>query len=97
MDSWTGRELGGANDSKRLEALLDKLVALRMDFEPVCVTSTVAAQVIVSLELITGACEILRSAVEDVQNIIYRNDGLVDERAVRSSGVEPHRGYAWAS
>jgi hypothetical protein len=76
MDSWTGRDLEGrVHDSKRLEALLDKLVALRMDFEPVCVTSTIAAQVVVSLELITGACEILRSAVADVRNLMHGSDG----------------------
>jgi hypothetical protein len=96
MDSWTGRRVGRAHDSKRLEALLDKLVALRMDFEPVCATSPVASQVIVSLELITAACEILRSAVADVRSIIHQNDRLIDERAVRSNEVEPHRGSALA-
>jgi hypothetical protein len=92
MDSGIGWKTRRARDSKRLEALLDKLVALRMDFEPVGVAGTAASQVLVSLELTTGACEILRSAVADVRNIIHQNDALIDERGVRSNGVEPHLG-----
>jgi hypothetical protein len=76
MESYSFRELGSSRDSasKRLEALLDKLVAVQIDLEPVCAISTARARAVVSLQLIDGACEILRSAVEDVRNIIHQVD-----------------------
>jgi hypothetical protein len=96
MDSLNGREHPRSLDSERLEALLDKLVALRMDLDPVCVTSTALSQVVVPRELITAVCEILHSAVADVRSIIHQNDGLRDERPARSDGVGLESGSALA-
>ena len=66
----------GSVKSGRFEALLDKLVAIQMDLEPVCGAGTERAQVVASLGAIAGACHVLRSAVADVRNIIYGADGL---------------------
>ena len=93
MEICSCRGLGSSRDSasKRLETLLDKLVAVQIDLEPVCGISTARARVVVSLELIDGACEILRSAVEDVRNIIYQVDACGESQpfAAHLSACEP--------
>ena len=68
----------GSVNSGRFEALLDKLVAVQMDLEPVCGVSTERAQVVASLESIADACDVLRSAIADVRRIIHQADGLMD-------------------
>jgi hypothetical protein len=76
----------------RFEALLDKLVAVQMDLEPVCGVSTERAQVISSLAAIADACSVLRSAIADVRNIIHQADGLMDvPEAVPSSDQHESR------
>jgi hypothetical protein len=47
--------------SPQLEALLDKLVAVRMDLEPICRVGKERAQVVASLESIANACDARRS------------------------------------
>ena len=69
---------GGSVKSKRFEALLDKLVAVQMDLEPICGVGMERAQVVASLEAIADACHILRSAIADVRNIIHQADGLME-------------------
>jgi hypothetical protein len=68
----------GSVNSGRFEALLDKLVAVQIDLEPVCGLGTATAQVVASLESIADACSVLRSAIADVRNIIYQADGLIE-------------------
>jgi hypothetical protein len=68
----------GSVKSGRFEALLDKLVAVQMDLEPVCGAGTERAQVVASLAAIADACSVLRSAIADVRNIIHQADGLID-------------------
>jgi hypothetical protein len=68
----------GSVKSGRFEALLDKLVAVQMDLEPVCGVGTERAQVVASLHAIADACHVLRSAIADVRNIIHQADGLMD-------------------
>ena len=63
----------------RLEALLDKLLAVETDLEPVCGVGTERAQVVASLESIADPCEVLRSAIADVRGIIYSVNWLTDE------------------
>lgn len=70
------RALGSSCHSKELEALLDKLVALRMDLETVCGISMVRPSTIVSREAVAGACEIVCSAVGDLRSIIRQRDGV---------------------
>ena len=68
----------GSVKSGRFEALLDKLVAVQMDLEPVCGVGTERAQLVSSLDVIADACHVLRSAIADVRNIIHQADGLMD-------------------
>ena len=69
----------GSVKSGRFEALLDKLVAVQMDLEPVCGVGTQRAQQLVSSrDVIADACHVLRSAIADVRNIIHQADGLMD-------------------
>ena len=68
----------GSVKSVRFEALLDKLVAVQMDLEPVCGAGTARAQVVASLAAIAEACSTLRSAIADVRSIIHQADGLIE-------------------
>jgi hypothetical protein len=72
----------GSVKSGRFEALLDKLVAVQMDLEPICGVGTERAQVVASLAAIADACSVLRSAIADVRNIIHQADGLMDLRNI---------------
>ena len=68
----------GSVKSVRFEALLDKLVAVQMDLEPVCGIGKRRTQVISPHITIAEACDTLRSAIADVQSIIRQADGLMD-------------------
>jgi hypothetical protein len=78
MGSRTNQGPRSSVKSARFEALLDKLVAVQMDLEPVCGIGKHRTQVISPLITIAEACDILRSAIEDVRNIICQADGLMD-------------------
>ena len=78
MASRTNQGPRGSVNPGRFEALLDKLVAVQMDLEPVCGVGTARAQVVASLESITDACDVLRSAIADVRSIIHQADGLME-------------------
>jgi hypothetical protein len=69
----------GSINSGRLGTLLDKLVAVQMDLEPVCGAGKERAQIVASLASIEGACEVLRSAIVDVRDIIHQVDGLTEQ------------------
>ena len=79
MESRMNQAPGGSLKQGRLEALLDKLVAVQMDLEPICGAGTERAQVVASLESIADACEVLRSAIADVRGLIYHVNWLTDE------------------
>ena len=78
MASRTDREVAVSANSARLEALLDKLVAVQMDLDPICGTGGGRVPVLAARDAIAGACTILHSAIADVRNIIYQVDGLTD-------------------
>jgi hypothetical protein len=78
MDSRMNQGPGGSVNSGRFEALLDKLVAVEMDLEPVCGVAKQSAQVVASLDAIADACDVLRSAIADVRNIICQVNGLTE-------------------
>jgi len=69
----------GSINSGRLGTLLDKLVAVQMDLEPVCGAGKERAQIVASLASIEDACEVLRSAIADVRDIIHQVDGLTEQ------------------
>jgi hypothetical protein len=78
MTSRLNQGAEGSTTSPRLEALLDKLVAVRMDLEPICGVGKDRAQVVASLDSIANACDVLNSAIANVRNIIGQVDGLND-------------------
>ena len=78
MESRRNQGPRGLVNSVRFEALLDKLVALQMDLEPICGVGTERAQVVASVAAIADACHVLRSAIADVRDIIHQADGLMD-------------------
>jgi hypothetical protein len=65
-------------NSARFEALLDKLVAIQMDLDPVCGVGKERLRVDATLESIAEACDVLRSAIADLRNIIGQLNGLSD-------------------
>ena len=79
MERRTNQGPRGSFKPGQLEALLEKLVAVQMDLEPVCGAGTARAQVVASLESIPDACEVLRSAIADLRGIIYSVNWLMDE------------------
>ncbi len=68
----------GSIKSGRFEALLDKLVAVQTDLEPICGVGNERVKVIASLDAIADACDTLRSAIADVRNIIHQANGLME-------------------
>ena len=78
MASRTNHEAERSVKSGRFEALLDKLVAVQMDLEPVCGVDKERAQVVASVEAIADACDVLRSAIADVRGFIYEANSLTE-------------------
>lgn len=78
MASRLSQEAAGSITSPRLEALLDKLVAVQMNLESLCGEGEKRAQVVASLDSIANACDVLKSAIADVRNIIGQVDGIKD-------------------
>jgi hypothetical protein len=78
MGNRTNQGSRGSSRSARFEALLDKLVALQTDLEPVCGTGRHGTHVIPPLVTIAEACDTLRSAIADVRSIIRQADGPPD-------------------
>ncbi len=63
----------------RLEQLLDKLVAVQLDLNPLCGTTADTARAAATPNAIAAACEILQSAVADLRDLIYEVEGLVGQ------------------
>jgi hypothetical protein len=78
MTSQNGHEANRSVKSGRFEALLDKLVAVQTDLEPVCGADKEKAQIVASVEAIADACDILRSAIADVRGFIYEANWLME-------------------
>jgi hypothetical protein len=76
------QEASVSANSERLELLLDKLVAVQMDLEPICGVGGDRVPLIAAREAIASACDILHSAIADVRNIIHQVDGLNDPPVV---------------
>jgi hypothetical protein len=78
MASRTNQRAEGTTNSARLEALLDKLVAVQMDLEPTCRVSGEGAPAGAASNAIAEACKVLHSAMADLRNIIQQVDGSTD-------------------
>jgi hypothetical protein len=68
----------------RLAALLDKLVAVDLDLKPICRIRAegVGVSLASAHDAIAGACDILRSAIGDLREIIHRVKYLLPAIAV---------------
>lgn len=75
MKTTTNRRADHAVDSARFEALLDKLVAVRMDLRPVCGSHDTSAAPVAYSGTMSTACDILHSAIVDLRNIVSQIDG----------------------
>jgi hypothetical protein len=65
----------GSINSAGLAAVLDKLVPVDLDLSPICRGSE-EGPLVAAGDVITDACDILRSAIADLRNIIHQIDGL---------------------
>jgi hypothetical protein len=68
----------GSVTSAQLAEILDKLVAVDLDLEPICRIRAegVGVSLASARDAIAGACDILRSAIGDLRDIIHKVDGL---------------------
>jgi hypothetical protein len=66
-----------ADQSKDLAGLLDKLVAVDLDLESILKMAEEAAQVepAAANDAIAQACDVLRSAITDLRDLIHQTDG----------------------
>jgi hypothetical protein len=68
----------GTINSARFEALLDKLVAVQIDLEPICANGRTATEIFGLAGTIADACKVLHSAIADLRSVIHQIDGLVE-------------------
>ena len=73
-----------SQESRQLEPLLDKLAAVRTNLERACGASKPRSQVVVSLEVIAGACEMLRAADADLRNLVQPTPGPNDNSEIEA-------------
>jgi hypothetical protein len=78
MQSGTNREGEKSVDAARLGALLDKLVAVQLDLEPIC---KVRQQDVpgAQTDAVAEACALLRTAIADLREIILKLTGPPSE------------------
>src|ERR1700724_2246706 len=76
-----------AGNSSRLAALLDKLVAVDLDLAPIC-GEVADGPLIVAADAIADACDVLRSAIADLRNIIHQVDGVTDLPLAASANAD---------
>ena len=60
----------------RLGHLLDKLVAVGLDLKPLCQDGAKSQSIGPTAATISGACDVLQSAIVDLRAIIRQIDGL---------------------
>jgi hypothetical protein len=77
MEGQTHQGRGGSVNAVRFEALLDKLVAIQMDLEPVCSVPAERLPDILAPDVLAATCDILHSAIADLRNIICQVNGMI--------------------
>jgi len=91
-------EYGAENsiNSERLTVLLDKLVSVDLDLEPICRIHGDGDDLSLTSahDAIAGACDTLRSAIGDLREIIHQVDGL--KYLLPAIAVHPNRKSAVA-
>ena len=73
-----GQQIGASVTSARLGALLEKLVAVEEELEPISTASRKGMPVAAASGAIADACDALLSAVADARNIIHQINGLTE-------------------
>ena len=68
-----------APDRSLVTALIDKIVAVRLDLKPLCNPAGPPFPQEHVAVTITAACDILQSAIDDLRNIIQRLEDLPSE------------------
>jgi hypothetical protein len=80
----TGPSLEGAMASRipqqqdhpgQLADLLDQLVSVDLDLEPICRMGADPAQLATAADSISSACDTLRAAIRDLRGIVHQMDG----------------------
>jgi hypothetical protein len=56
-----------------LTLVVDKLVAVHMDLEPLCGTTAARLHIVATPQGIAEACDILHAAIADVRNIVRKS------------------------
>src|ERR1700730_12620351 len=74
----TGQQIGAPVTSARLGVLLEKLVAVQEELEPISTASRKGLPVAAASGAIADACDALLSTVADARNIIHQIKGLTE-------------------
>ena len=69
---------GGVSNASWRSVVLDKLVAVHMDLEPLCGTTAARAHIVATPQGIAEACDILHAAIADVRDIVCQIEGLTE-------------------
>jgi hypothetical protein len=69
---------GGLSNASWRSVVLDKLVAVHMDLEPLCGTTAARAHIVATPQGIAEACDILHAAIADVRDIVCQIEGLTE-------------------
>jgi len=80
-------------DRRRLTTMIDKLVAVQMDLNPLCTDGGNAVRDPKDRATIAEACDVLQSAIDDLKQVIFNLDGFpgtaeAPRSSARASGSE---------
>ena len=84
-----------ADHSRDLAGLLDKLVAVDLDLEPICkmVGDATQPETGPATVSIAQACDVLRSAIADLRDLVHQIDGSAYLHAETASGPASGRHF----
>jgi hypothetical protein len=80
-------------DRRRLTTMIDKLVAVQIDLNPLCDDGSKAVRDPKDRATIAEACDVLQSAIDDLKQVIFDLDGFSGtvespRSSMRASGSE---------
>lgn len=84
----TNQQPGISVTSGRLGALLDKLLAVDLDLEPISSANRESVPVVASAIAVTDAYDILHAAIADLRNCIHEVDGMMNLHDAASAKVQ---------
>lgn len=77
----------GSVSSRQVGAVLDKLVAVQLDLEPICGLKGARVPVVLARDVIASACEVLHSAIADLRKMVHQVDGMLELPEAATSGL----------